>query len=1365
MTFATTSPLAPTMTTPSTFIGLSSSGPTSSSTSPPCSDVTLVFQNALAFNVETTAIAQASLKLSMIFERLFFEYVLDLDHNPLGHPEGCLLCRVSEDEEENDDRIILCDRCDGYYHIDCLSSFLSSSASTLAQISTRTEWYCPACVEEREIFAIHPLRNAVVVSSSGSGGGQCGEVVEDYGRVVGIIRRETRQRPMTTSTSARHEQGHAETGEDAAGGLEYYLEYQIEFGYAREEAHEEGSSVSLTKSRNRSEKTEVWMVNDVLRHFYGISSPQPQSQNQETLLTSSSPPPTLPSGYAWDQYDALASISHGYAGWLEVQSAFPPCLDVWYSKAAYVSHLNQDRVEFIRQAIFPLMSRGCRRRGRHEDGEMWSEDWVNLLLGVAYKTMTMPKFVDKGNAINELSQSDYAQILANLENHQPPKLDDYRSHFTVVITQTQTQGGGGDTLLFEWDAELQSSHGDEVSSDGEDGDEEEDEGKEEEGSDEICSVTTEGSKGSVYDLFSSEEVGAITQQETTPGTEEAVDLEQRNKTIQRASEDALLCLRLLTYSDEHLSLLEAITLEEDESLGHPPSRSTVPGEHQSSLLSHFLPGGYLHSVVKFCLPKFGEDGSDISLWLSTFCHQLEIYFLEFLKRNGREREGETRRQEERCGWCKYTELELCSQFMKGSCYFDWEAMRASGQGGWDEEEGEMEVVVQEEEGGGETGVGHEGKRRRGMRRETFPVHQFCAEMMKLRREKIFQKRQQLLSDDNDPQCTSYNLSLVIPLADTLCGLARGKVLSIGSDRFGNFFYCFPGSPSLFMCHHSSPSSNTSVTPRTEVWRVYSTAVEVCEILLRLDGSGGQRTCEKLLKNVLKALFPEAAALLPSRAHLVDLSPPVDLVTSLRKIPRLGFDSLCGNESVLHEVRGDQGEEGKVEPEELDDVSDAIDEEDSSLDGSVDDEVATEAVPVVPAVSVSAVATVGSDEEVEWDDSADFIPRIVPTVNPKKRKNETQLLLESNGAHGHTSRSSNKKPRSDDAVVATLRSSQHSPLTIGGKVIVSKGERYFEGKILSISPPSSGATSPSDPTGGGEPLYKIRFLGWGAEYDSWLPQSCLLPHSLDLLRSHLKTTTSATPAPSSCPSLPPFSDDEDEEDDISAAPPPVLPPLSPNYRHLPPILRSLFAFQHLHASNRYNTQYLYSHTSEPLIPNLTFLHQDSNQLNELLLLKVALLIIQSALPRGALEDDNEDKWTLLPSSSSERCPPQHPKSSFISAWRHGVIAASCCQQVMEYELLLEYCLKPSWYRPLPLKLLSCLPSRAHCLRYPAESLLAMRVWSLDQAIKYDKVAFETSALAVVMSGKGKAGGGSGGSKKAKSGKGHGGAKSSKGKEKK
>ena len=115
-------------------------------------DVNLVIENALAFNSEISAIGQAALKVSMVFERLFHEMVLCWD-TPLPQNDCCHVCRSGDSEAA---RTILCDRCEATYHIHCLDDSLRNP------FDKKAEWYCPACVEQYSVASTHHFRNSHV---------------------------------------------------------------------------------------------------------------------------------------------------------------------------------------------------------------------------------------------------------------------------------------------------------------------------------------------------------------------------------------------------------------------------------------------------------------------------------------------------------------------------------------------------------------------------------------------------------------------------------------------------------------------------------------------------------------------------------------------------------------------------------------------------------------------------------------------------------------------------------------------------------------------------------------------------------------------------------------------------------------------------------------------------------------------------------------------------------------------------------------------------------------------------------------------------------------------------------------------------
>ncbi|RYH25189.1 hypothetical protein EON65_15910 [archaeon] len=115
---------------------------------------------------------------------------------------------------------------------------------------------------------------------------------------------------------------------------------------------------------------------------------------------------------------------------------------------------------------------------------------------------------------------------------------------------------------------------------------------------------------------------------------------------------------------------------------------------------------------------------------------------------------------------------------------------------------------------------------------------------------------------------------------------------------------------------------------------------------------------------------------------------------------------------------------------------------------------------------------------------------------------------------------------------------------------------------------------------------------------------------------------------------------------------------------------------------------------------------SSCLSSLEQIRAAMLIIEAALPCGAV-DDSEDRWA----------------DDFVIAWREAVMTASDPVSLMQCQILLEYGIRTSWLKPTGLKLFSCLPSRAQSLKQATYGMVAIRVWLLDMTIKYDKVQID------------------------------------------
>ena len=76
--------------------------------------------------------------------------------------------------------------------------------------------------------------------------------------------------------------------------------------------------------------------------------------------------------------------------------------------------------------------------------------------------------------------------------------------------------------------------------------------------------------------------------------------------------------------------------------------------------------------------------------------------------------------------------------------------------------------------------------------------------------------------------------------------------------------------------------------------------------------------------------------------------------------------------------------------------------------------------------------------------------------------------------------------------------------------------------------------------------------------------------------------------------------------------------------------------------------------------------------------------------------------------------------FTIPWRESVLSSTDTASLMQSQIMLEYGVKTGWFTPGGVKLLGSLPSRAQSLRSPSVGLLALRLWTLDRAIRYDKV---------------------------------------------
>lgn len=111
------------------------------------SDMQLVFENAITFNSEFSELRQRTIKLSYIFERMFYEMVVCCDSLLPSH-DSCHYCRTLEHFSSG--KCVVCERCEAVYHIYCLDPPMATP--------TKKEWYCPGCIEQKSVAFAHPFR-------------------------------------------------------------------------------------------------------------------------------------------------------------------------------------------------------------------------------------------------------------------------------------------------------------------------------------------------------------------------------------------------------------------------------------------------------------------------------------------------------------------------------------------------------------------------------------------------------------------------------------------------------------------------------------------------------------------------------------------------------------------------------------------------------------------------------------------------------------------------------------------------------------------------------------------------------------------------------------------------------------------------------------------------------------------------------------------------------------------------------------------------------------------------------------------------------------------------------------------------------
>lgn len=202
-------------------------------------------------------------------------------------------------------------------------------------------------------------------------------------------------------------------------------------------------------------------------------------------------------------------------------------------------------------------------------------------------------------------------------------------------------------------------------------------------------------------------------------------------------------------------------------------------------------------------------------------------------------------------------------------------------------------------------------------------------------------------------------------------------------------------------------------------------------------------------------------------------------------------------------------------------------------------------------------------------------------------------------------------------------------------------------------------------------YRVHYIGWSTRYDEWVePFRVVEPNDNNLLVQ-----------------------DQLIEDSIKAR------------EAIPEELQHMAAKKYLHKRNRARLSIRPTLDFEKIMTNGPGASQNDKILS---ILKVATLIIESALPVGSI---NVTKvWT----------------SEVSIHWRSNVKSAQGPIELMGCLILLENAISKKWIKPSISQILSSMPMHWKAVAEASISSLALRIWLLDSGIKYENVDKRRSA---------------------------------------
>ena len=1405
-------------------------------------DVMLVLENSLAFNSETNLITQSALKVGLVFERLFFEILLSVES--VMTPESCISCREVNFLRKGKvvaTESVLCDRCDGSYHLSCLSPPLD--------YLPKGDWYCPSCVHGKRIRDIHPCFGLLVHRPISKPMHLPG--FSDVGRVVDF-------RHIGVS--------------DACLGAQdirnrFTMQYVVMFpklvGGQMFPEGEELDELDIKETRVTSGAMyELWSGHDVRKYCC-------QYKSGDASLYDTDPLPALPSGYSYEDYDEACTISKGYAGWGSLSTGLPASL----SSHCYLPFMSLVREEkelaMYQRALVALSPVSC-SSSLCMSPVFGFEEWHAILSALSHRVLHSQIGRDVASSFDDVATRSrmYSGSHASLVN---------------FMCSLKNVFSGGPVICEELVvSDVVSENENDGSSLGDTSTDTESEGNDEES----LKPPPLESQVSVTSLLVGDSQSSGNGKERTElcetESEDEEDIERlknnmlqdedfddsdmaivvvdprRNWRLKRMSrrrgrEDAFFTSQLL------IDLLSKVDTELVADINDEKALMVdLNGSDDQFSVEYYANHSSLFQTVRRLFVNRPPDSvSDPDEWLRswTTCYETNHKKYDILPiSNGDNAEGTsdvTLIERTRCHFCGFDEKTVGSTFVWGETREEWNKATygcdITSEDSLTRMEEELKVIAKSFSENFVTiediinvwsGDDVNPQRRRKLystflstlttagnrcsesdilnvasKKSDFIWAPLNQDYLNVEEDAINELTEALSDDTSVPApsirkgsvpvhecCAEYMNGLrkassvrlmrknVLLIGEMVSGIRKGKIMPIGCDNNGNIYWMLPGLRlSLFICSpntnggaeahyrkmfsfenddqlqlpknfppdycavnrcdhddidnwvNESLLSNGSSFPFTKSvespfsqsrsrdvcsWRLLNGLADITRLVEWLKPS--EYFCESQLYVTLQLLYPEVMVVVQdcftlNRKHEQILAAQVADVQNAWLRLLKSHENTEEYGSVMTSLVGDASEWKQYDLSPIgDDGMDIICDQDECASGSGEENEESISVEKITKKRKFEDSDDPNSDTESDEAEADFSGDDVVKPLAKKRSKNTPVVTSDDDESGSiTANSKRAVPFRRASSLGSVSSVTPKARTSGSNAITAPVNKLPRGYIASgtkVCVQNSfnglywdGIVRKCFDFGNNGIIYNgyagvfcyVQFLNWGGEYNAWVPVEEVLKQVGTKQASAIKA----------------FNEDRSFASDSVRS---SLPKMLLNMKSCQFLLsggRARWCDYNLEPGNLPGLQNILAAVIPDMCStgsggNWTFswgenLTYGSSSHKDIRLLKSAMLILEASLPEKCV-DTSDERW----GGTSD---------GFTTYWRAAVIGASDAASLMECQILLEFSVRTAWLSPAGAKLLTCMPSRTHATRFATYGLVALRVFALDEAIRYELAA--------------------------------------------